>query len=70
VVAVKLGIGRLIRSLTDRGVLVLLDPRIKTTRYGATFLDSLPPYRRTDDIAEVERFFEPAKTVRGKASIL
>jgi ATP-dependent DNA helicase DinG len=57
VLALKQGFGRLIRSLTDRGVLMLLDPRIRTTRYGATFLDSLPPYRRTDDITEVERFF-------------
>jgi ATP-dependent DNA helicase DinG len=57
VIALKQGFGRLIRSLTDRGVLMLLDPRIRTTRYGATFLDSLPPYRRTDDITEVERFF-------------
>jgi ATP-dependent DNA helicase DinG len=59
VIALKQGFGRLIRSLTDRGVLMLLDPRIKTTRYGATFLDSLPPYRRTDDIGEVEKFFDP-----------
>jgi ATP-dependent DNA helicase DinG len=58
VIALKQGFGRLIRSLTDRGVLMLLDPRIRTTRYGATFLDSLPAYRRTDDITEVERFFE------------
>jgi ATP-dependent DNA helicase DinG len=58
VIALKQGFGRLIRSLTDRGVLMLLDPRIRTTRYGATFLDSLPPYRRTDDIGEVERFFD------------
>jgi len=57
VIALKQGFGRLIRSLTDRGVLMLLDSRIRTTRYGAIFLDSLPPYRRTDDIAEVERFF-------------
>ena len=57
VLALKQGFGRLIRSLSDRGVLMLLDPRIRTTRYGATFLDSLPPYRRTDDISEVERFF-------------
>ena len=62
VIALKQGFGRLIRSLSDRGVLMLLDPRIRTTRYGATFLDSLPPYRRTDDIAEVERFFDPANT--------
>jgi ATP-dependent DNA helicase DinG len=59
VIALKQGFGRLIRSLTDRGVLMLLDSRIRTTRYGATFLDSLPPYRRTEDIAEVERFFAP-----------
>ncbi|MGD0647516.1 MAG: helicase C-terminal domain-containing protein, partial [Acidobacteriaceae bacterium] len=58
VIALKQGFGRLIRSLSDRGVLMLLDPRIRTTRYGATFLDSLPPYARTDDITAVERFFE------------
>ena len=37
---------------------MLLDPRVRTARYGAIFLDSLPPYRRTTDIADVERFFE------------
>ncbi len=58
VLTLKQGFGRLIRSLHDRGVLMLLDPRIRTTRYGAIFLDSLPPYRRTTDIADVERFFE------------
>ena len=57
VIALKQGFGRLIRSLNDRGVLMLLDPRVRTARYGATFLDSLPPYRRTEDIGEVERFF-------------
>ena len=65
VIALKQGFGRLIRSLTDRGVLMLLDPRISTTRYGATFLDSLPAYRRTSDITEVEEFFrapEPARS--------
>ena len=58
VIALKQGFGRLIRSLSDRGVLMLLDPRIRTTRYGAIFLDSLPAYRRTEDIGDVERFFE------------
>jgi ATP-dependent DNA helicase DinG len=66
VIALKQGFGRLIRSLTDRGVLMLLDPRIRTTRYGATFLDSLPPYRRTEDIGEVERFFDPAHTAAAR----
>ncbi|MFP5204495.1 MAG: helicase C-terminal domain-containing protein, partial [Acidobacteriota bacterium] len=51
------GFGRLIRSLEDRGVLVLLDPRIRTQRYGRTFLQSLPPYRTTSTITDVEEFF-------------
>jgi len=58
VLTLKQGFGRLIRSLNDRGVLMLLDPRIRTTRYGAVFLHSLPAYRRTTEIADVERFFE------------
>jgi ATP-dependent DNA helicase DinG len=57
VISLKQGFGRLIRSLEDRGLLVLLDPRVATQRYGKIFLDSLPPYRVTRDIAEVERFF-------------
>ncbi len=60
VLTLKQGFGRLIRSLNDRGVLMLLDPRIRTTRYGAIFLDSLPAYRRTTEIADVEAFFEQA----------
>jgi restriction endonuclease Mrr len=47
VLTLKQGFGRLIRSLEDRGVLVLLDPRVRTKRYGQTFLASLPPYRMT-----------------------
>ena len=58
VLTLKQGFGRLIRSLTDRGVLMLLDPRIRTTRYGKVFLDSLPAYGRTSEIGDVERFFE------------
>ncbi len=57
VITLKQGFGRLIRSLSDRGLLVLLDPRVRTARYGKVFLDSLPAYRRTDDITEVEKFF-------------
>jgi ATP-dependent DNA helicase DinG len=58
VLTLKQGFGRLIRSLEDRGVLVLLDPRIRTKRYGQTFLASLPPYRVTETITDVEAFFE------------
>ena len=58
VLTLKQGFGRLIRSLEDRGVLVLLDPRIQRQRYGKTFLQSLPPYRMTQTITDVEKFFE------------
>ena len=58
VITLKQGFGRLIRSLEDRGVLVLLDPRIERQRYGKVFLESLPPYRVTSDIGEVESFFD------------
>lgn len=57
VIALKQGFGRLIRSVRDHGVLMLLDPRVQRSRYGHIFLDSLPPYRRTTDLAEVEQFF-------------
>ena len=57
VLTLKQGFGRLIRSLEDRGVLVLLDPRITRQRYGKTFLASLPPYRVTQTITDVESFF-------------
>jgi len=58
VIALKQGFGRLIRSLDDRGVLVLLDPRIRQKSYGQAFLESLPPYRVTRTITDVQAFFE------------
>ncbi len=61
VLTLKQGFGRLIRSLEDRGVLVLLDRRIRTQRYGQTFLQSLPPYRTTNTITDVEEFFNSPK---------
>ena len=57
VITLKQGFGRLIRSLHDRGLLALLDNRILKKQYGRVFLDSLPPYRRATDLAEVEEFF-------------
>jgi ATP-dependent DNA helicase DinG len=41
--------------------LMLLDPRLQRQRYGKVFLESLPPYRLTKDIAEVEAFFAKEK---------
>jgi len=55
--ALKQGFGRLIRSSSDRGVLVLLDHRITRQRYGKVFLESLPDYRFTTNRQDVEEFF-------------
>jgi ATP-dependent DNA helicase DinG len=56
-IALKQGFGRLIRSRTDRGVLVLLDNRITMQRYGQIFFDSLPDYAFTTRASDLERFF-------------
>ena len=57
VITLKQGFGRLIRSLRDRGLLVLLDNRILKKAYGRVFFESLPNYRRTTDLTRVEEFF-------------
>jgi len=57
-IALKQGFGRLIRSKSDRGVLVLLDNRITKQRYGQVFFDSLPDYGFTTRLADVEKFFD------------
>ena len=58
IITLKQGLGRLIRSTTDRGVLAVLDPRLRTKTYGRTFLKSLPPCRVTSRIDELSRIFE------------
>jgi len=58
IISLKQGLGRLIRSTTDRGVLAVLDPRLRTKMYGQTFLQSLPPCRVTSDVDELSRVFE------------
>jgi ATP-dependent DNA helicase DinG len=57
VITLKQGFGRLIRSLRDRGLLVLLDNRIRKKAYGRVFFESLPDYRKTTDLTQVEDFF-------------
>ncbi|MDD9874640.1 MAG: ATP-dependent DNA helicase, partial [Gammaproteobacteria bacterium] len=57
VVALKQGAGRLIRSETDRGVLVLCDPRLLSKPYGRWFRDNLPDMPVTRGIEEVAAFF-------------
>jgi len=57
VITLKQGFGRLIRSLHDRGLLCLLDNRMLNKRYGRVFLESLPNYRKTVELKDVESFF-------------
>ncbi len=57
VITLKQGFGRLIRSLHDRGLLVLLDNRILKKQYGRVFIESLPNYKKTTDMRVVEEFF-------------
>lgn len=58
VIALKQGVGRLIRDNTDKGVLMICDPRLRTKAYGKTFLESLPRVPRTSKPDVVERFFQ------------
>jgi ATP-dependent DNA helicase DinG len=63
IISLKQGLGRLIRSATDRGVLAVLDPRLRTKAYGRVFLESLPPCRITSDITDVARVFDESAAV-------
>lgn len=57
VISLKQGIGRLIRSREDRGVIAILDPRLRTKPYGRDFLQSLPRMRITSELNEVSSVF-------------
>ena len=57
VITLKQGVGRLIRSATDRGVIALLDSRIRTKGYGKDFLNSLPRMRITTELKDVNSVF-------------
>ena len=59
-IALKQGAGRLIRDNTDRGVLVICDPRLlsRSKPYGKIFLNSMPDFARTRDLEDIHRFFE------------
>ncbi len=64
VISLKQGAGRLIRDETDRGVLMICDPRLLSKSYGKRIWRSLPPMTRTRDVADVTAFFaqEPVTT--------
>ncbi len=58
VITLKQGVGRLIRDVTDFGVLVLCDPRLGSKSYGKIFIDSLPLMSKTRKQEVVKRFFD------------
>jgi len=57
ILALQQGLGRLIRHRKDRGVLAVLDPRMRTKGYGRRFIASVPPAPVVHDLDAVERFF-------------
>ncbi len=61
VLRLKQGLGRLLRSRDDRGVMAILDTRLHTKGYGRQVLDALPPARRTSNIRDVKQFFAEEK---------
>jgi ATP-dependent DNA helicase DinG len=58
IISLKQGVGRLIRSATDKGVIAILDPRLRTKGYGKDFLSSLPKCRITSELSDVSRVFK------------
>ena len=58
ILALRQGVGRLMRTSTDKGLLAILDIRLFTKRYGRLFLRSLPPSPLTRELKDVESFFE------------
>jgi ATP-dependent DNA helicase DinG len=57
ILALQQGLGRLIRHRTDRGVLAVLDPRLRTKGYGRRFVASLPAAPVVHDLARIDEFF-------------
>ncbi|HKP45493.1 MAG TPA: helicase C-terminal domain-containing protein [Pyrinomonadaceae bacterium] len=68
IISLKQGLGRLIRSTTDRGVLAVLDPRLKTKSYGRLFLKSLPQCRVTSRIDDLAQMFETGSNIQSPRS--
>jgi len=62
----KQGVGRLIRDVEDKGVLVLCDPRLSSKGYGKVFVQSLPAMPITQELTDVQRFFKRIEHQRTK----
>ena len=62
-IALKQGAGRLIRDITDNGVLMLCDPRLRNKSYGKIFMKSLPPMPITSDLDDVRDFYDRQRSL-------
>ncbi len=60
IIALKQGLGRLIRNVSDQGILSVLDIRMLTSRYGRFFFDSLPPIPLSHELGDIRQFFDPS----------
>lgn len=68
ILALKQGVGRLIRHREDRGIVAILDSRLVRARYGATFLRSLPPFRQTGSLVELATWWSDLEAAGDAAS--
>jgi ATP-dependent DNA helicase DinG len=68
IITLKQGAGRLIRDETDRGVLMICDPRLISKPYGKRIWQSLPPMKRTRDEAQAVAFFSASNSERETSS--
>ncbi len=66
VISLKQGIGRLIRSKTDKGVIAILDTRLRTKSYGRDFLNSLPKTKITAELKDVAQIFDGGEAIANK----
>jgi ATP-dependent DNA helicase DinG len=61
IISLKQGLGRLIRNVSDRGILSVLDIRMLTSRYGRFFFDSLPQVPLSHELSDIRQFFDESK---------
>ena len=61
VIALRQGVGRLIRKENDTGVMIICDPRLEQSSYGQIFLQSLPDMRRASSVDDIVAFFKEAQ---------
>ena len=63
IINLKQGAGRLIRDESDRGVLMICDPRLISKPYGKRIWQSLPPFARTRELAAVQQFLQASEVI-------